>query len=209
MNDTMHQVEKEVRETVESGVDIYERVRSITLKALTERTLDIDNIKDVMEAVLKGMSDGMSHHYDPAKQAFKQSTEALDDALTKTAEASKLAIEEAASHVDELSSHDFKRAAEDLKSLEGLFLDTIETVGRHSNETASKIAKDFLSHARANGTAVGRQSKIILEGLDNLRLSGQHAVMSSAAATTSALAKIAAGFLAGIAESLNPEKSRK
>jgi len=159
--------------------------------------------------VLKGMSDGLSHHYDPAKHAFKQSTEALDDALTKTAEASKLAIEEAAANVDEFSSHDFKRAAEDLKSLEGLFLDTIETVGRHSNETASKIARDFLSHARTNGTAVGKQSQIILEGLDNLRISGQQAVMTGAAVTTSALAKIASGFLAGIAESLNPEKPRK
>ncbi|MDD1612189.1 MAG: hypothetical protein LUQ57_03515 [Methylococcaceae bacterium] len=209
MNDTKQQIEKEVRETVESGVDIYERVRSITLKALTERTLDIDNIRDVMESVLKGMSDGLSHHYDPAKHAFKQSAEALDDVLTKTAEASKLAIEEAASNVDELSSHDFKQAAEDLKSLEGLFLDTIETVGRHSNETASKIAKDFLAHAQANGTAVGRQSRIILEGLDNLRITGQHAVMTGAVATTSALAKIAAGFLAGLAESIHPEKSHK
>jgi len=209
MNDTKQQIEKEVRETVESGVDIYERVRSITLKALTERTLDIDNIKEVTDAVLKGMSDGLSHQYDPAKHAFKQSTEALDDALTKTAEASKLAIEEAASNVDEFSSHDFKRAAEDLKSLEGLFLDTIETVGRHGNETVSKIAKDFLAHARANGTEVGRQSQVILEGLDNLRLSGQHAVMTGAVATTSALAKIAGGFLAGIAESLHPEKPSK
>jgi len=52
----------------------------------------------------------------------------------------------------------------DLKSLEGMFLDTIETVGRHGNETASKIAKDFLAHARANGTEVGRQSRLILEG---------------------------------------------
>jgi ElaB/YqjD/DUF883 family membrane-anchored ribosome-binding protein len=209
MNDTMQQVEKEVRETVESGIDIYDRVRSITLKALTERTLDIDNIKDVMEAVLKGMSDGMSPHYDPAKRAFKQTTEALDDTLSKTAEASKLAIEEAAGNIDEFSSHDFKQATDDLKSLEDLFLDTMEKVGRHSNETAAKIARDFLEHARRNGTAVGRQSRIVLEGLDNLRISSQHAVMAGASATTSALAKIAGGFLSGIAESLNPDKPRK
>ena len=208
MNETMQQVEKDVRETVESGVDIYERVRTITLKALTERTLDIDNIKEVMEAVLKGMSDGVSTHYDPAKRAFSQAAEALDDSLTKTAEASKLAIEEAASNLDEFSSHDFKRATDDLKSLESLFLETVETVGRHGNEIATKIAHDFLDHARQNGTAVGRQSRVILESLDNLRLSGQQAVMTGAAATTSALTKIARGILAGIAESIDSEKSR-
>jgi hypothetical protein len=209
MNDTMQQVEREVRETVESGVDIYERVRAITLKALTERTLDIDNIKSVMEAVLKGMSDGMSPHYDPAKRAFKQTTEALDDTLSKTAEASKLAIEEAAGNLDEFTSLDFKKATDDLRNLEATFLNTLETVGHHGNETAAKIARDFLEHARRNGTAVGRQSRIILEGLDNLRVSGQHAVLAGASATTSALAKIAGGFLAAIAESLAPEKSRK
>jgi hypothetical protein len=209
MNDTMQQVEREVRETVESGVDIYERVRTITLKALTERTLDIDNIKSVMEAVLKGMSDGMSPHYDPAKRAFKQATDALDDTLSKTAEASKLAIEEAAGNLDKFSIQDFKKATEDLRSLEALFLNTMERVGRHNNETTAKIARDFLEHARRNGTAVGRQSQTILEGLDNLRVSGQHAVMAGASATTSALSKIAGGFLSGIAESLNPEKSRK
>ncbi|MGJ0485069.1 MAG: DUF6781 family protein [Methylomicrobium sp.] len=209
MNDTMQQVEKEVRETVESGVDIYERVRTITLKALTEHSFDIDNIKSVTEAVLKGMSDGMSPHYEPAKRAFKQATEALDDTLTKTAEASKLAIEEAAGNMDEFSSNDFRKATDEMKSLEELFLDTIEKIGRHSNETTAKIARDFIEHARRNGTAVGRQSRIFLEGLDNLRLSSQHAVMAGASATTSALAKIAGGFLSAIAESIDPDKSRK
>lgn len=209
MNDTMHQVESEVRETVESGADIYERVRTITFKALTERTLDIDNIKSVVEAALKGISDGMSNHYEPAKHAFKQSTDALDDVLTKTAEASKLALEEAASNVSDFSSHDFKQAAEDIKSLESLFLETMEKVARNSNETVSGIAGDFISHARQNGTSVGKQSRIILDSLDNLRLTGQNAVITGAVATTTALAKIASGFLAGIVESLDSEKSGK
>ena len=209
MNDTMHQVESDVRETLESGVDIYERVRTITLKALTERTLDIDNIKSVVEAVLNGMRDGMSPHYEPAKHAFKQSADALDDVLAKTAEASKLAIEEAASNVSDLSHIDFKQAAEDLKSLESLFLETMEKVARNGNETVSHIAGDFIAHARQNGTSVGNQTRIILESLDNLRLAGQNVVMSGAAATTSALAKVAGGFLSGIAESLSAEKSRK
>ena len=209
MNDTTNQVENEVRETVESGVDIYERVRTITLKALTERTLDTENIKSVMEAVLKGMSEGISRNYDPAKHAFQQSADALDDALTKAAEASKLAIEEASSNAEEFSEHDFKKALEDLQSLEQLFLETMEKMGRQSNETVSKITDDFLAHVRQSGTSVGRQSQVILENLDNLRSSGQNAVISSAQATGSALAKIASGFLAGIAESLHPEKPEK
>jgi hypothetical protein len=209
MTDTIHQVEKEVRETLESGSDIYQRVRAITLKALTERELDTDNIKSVVESVLKGMSAGISSQYEPAKEAFKQSVDAVDDALKKTAEASKLALEEAASNVEEFSRHDLKQTTEDLKSLENLFLETMEKVARESNETVSGIARDFISHARQNGTAVGKETQIVLEALNKLRHRGQDAVLSSAAATTSTLAKIASGILSGIAESLNPEKPKK
>ncbi|MGR9099120.1 MAG: DUF6781 family protein [Gammaproteobacteria bacterium] len=209
MNDRIHQVEKEVRETVESGVDIYERVRAITLKALTEHTLDTDNIKKVTEAVLKGVGDGIGDHYDPARKAFDQSIGALDDALTKTAEASKLAIEEAASNMSEFTRNDLNRAADDLKSLESLFLETVEKAGRTGNETVAGIVRDFISHARKNGTEVGKQSRVFLENLDKIRVSGQHGLIEGAAETTSALAKIAGGFLSGIAASLNPEKPRK
>jgi hypothetical protein len=209
MTDTTHQVEKEVRETLESGIDIYERVRTITLKALTERELDTDNIKSVVEAALKGMTAGISSQYEPAKEAFKQSAGALDEALEKTAQASRLALEEAASRMSDFSQRDVNQAAEDLKSLEDIFLETMEKVARESNETVFGIARDFVSHARQNGTAVGKQTQIAFDALNNLRHRGQEAVISSAAATTSTLAKIASGILSGIAESLNPEKPKK
>lgn len=209
MNDTIHQIENDVRETLESGVDIYERVRIITLKALTERELDTDNIKKVVGAVLKGISSGISTQYEPAKDAFHQSASALDDALEITAQASKLAIEEAASRMSEFSHHDVTQATEDLKNMEATFLETIEKVAWGSNETVVNIAKDFIAHARKNGTAVGKEAKIAFEGLDNLRHRGQDAVISGAVATTSTLAKIASGILSGIAESLAPEKPGK
>jgi hypothetical protein len=206
MTDTIPQVEKQVRETLESGADIYRRVRTITLKALTERELDTDNIKSVVEAVFNGISAGISAQYEPAKEAFKQSADAVDDALKKTAEASRLALEEAVSSAGEFSRHDLKQATEDLKSLENLFLETMEKMARESNEAVSGIAGDFISHARQNGTAVGKEAQHVLETLNNLRHRGQDAVLISAAATTSTLAKIAGGILAGIAESLNPDK---
>ncbi|MGR8934152.1 MAG: DUF6781 family protein [Gammaproteobacteria bacterium] len=205
MTHTSQQLENDVRETVESGIDIYERVRDITLKALSERELDIDNIKAVVEAALKGISSGVGNQYEPAKEAFEQSTEALDDALEKTAQASKLAIEEAASRMNEFSQHDVNRAAEELKSLEEIFLDTVEKVTKDSNEALSGIARDFIEHARQNGTAVGKQAQIAFDALNNLRHRGQDAVIAGAVTTTSTLAKIASGILAGIAESLRPE----
>lgn len=208
MSDTNQQVENDVRATVESGIDIYERVRAITLKALTERELDIDNIKNVVEAALKGISAGVGNQYEPAKDAFKQSTGALDDALQKTAQASKLALEEAVSRVSDFSQHDVNRANDDLKNLEEMFLETIEKVARNSNQIVFDIATDFISHARQNGTAVGREIQTAYEGLSNLRLRGQEAVFTGVVTTASTLAKIGSGILSGIAESLRLEKPK-
>lgn len=205
MSQSTHQIENDVRETLESGVDIYQRVRTITLRALTERELDMDNIKSVVEAVFKGISAGMNSQYEPAKSAFTEAVSAIDDALEKTAEASKLAIEEAASRVSEFSHHDLNQATDELKNLEKIFLETLEKVTHGSNQMILDIARNFIDHARQNGTAVGRQSQAALETLDNVRLKGQHAV----ATTTSILAKIGSGILTGIAESLDPNRPVK
>jgi hypothetical protein len=205
MSQSTDQIENDVRETLESGVDIYQRVRAITLRALTERELDMDNIKSVVEAIFKGISAGMNSQYEPAKSAFTEAVSAIDDALEKTAEASKLAIEEAASRVSEFSHHDLNQATDELKNLEKIFLETLEKVTRGGNEMILDIARNFIDHARQNGTAVGRRSQAALETLNNVRLKGQHAV----ATTTSILAKIGGGILTGIAESLDPNRTAK
>lgn len=207
MNDHTQHVEDAVRAAVVSGNDLYQQVRDITLKALTERELDMDNIKSVVQAVGKGIGSGISHQNKPAKTAFKQSVDALDDALGQTAEASRLAIEEAASRISEFSSHDLNQATEDIKNLEEMFLETISNVARESNETVFDIAEDFIAHARNSGTSVGRQTQSAMQSLNQLRQIGQETILTNTAATSSALAQIASGILSGIAESLHPKKS--
>jgi len=53
-----------------------------------------------------------------------------DDALAIAAEASSLAIEEAASKVNEYSAHDLNGAVKDIQAMEGLFLETLEKVAK-------------------------------------------------------------------------------
>jgi hypothetical protein len=195
------QIEKDVRDTLAEGTDIYQKVQSITLNALTKHDLDLDNIQRVVEAVLTGMREGLGNQYQPAKDAFRQSVTAIDDALVKTAQASKLAIEEAASRLGEFSQHDLDQATEQIKSLENIFLETLENVTRGS-ETLFDVGGDFIKHARQNGTAVGEQVGIALESMNKFRREGQQAFLSEVSATTSIMAKIGSGILAGIAESL-------
>ncbi|WP_152555705.1 DUF6781 family protein [Methylomarinum vadi] len=209
MNDTAQQVEDTVREAIESGEDIYQKVRTITLKALTERELDRENIDDVVKAVGKGISSGMNKQYDSTRNVLQQSTKALDDALASTAEATKLAVEEASSRMENFSQTDLKKSMDDLKGLEEMFLDTIADIAKESGGMAAEVAEDFFKHMQIKGTAVGRETKSMLESIKHITVTGESSAVSTARDTAATLAKIGSGILAGIAESLQPEQDKK
>jgi len=52
-------IKDDIRDALESGSDIHEKVKAITFKALTEQQLDTENIKNVVEAVSEDISEGM------------------------------------------------------------------------------------------------------------------------------------------------------
>lgn len=200
--DQHHTVKEEAREAMQSGLDVHEKIKSITLKALTEKQLDMDNVRSVAEAVTKGIGEGLTAQGEHAKQQFGEAFSALDEALAKAAEASKLAIEEALSRISEYSNHDIDSAARDMEDMEGLFLDTLEKAVKSGNRLLSEIADDFLTHTRQSGTAVGKQVLTALEALKQLPQWGMSTAVSSTVAATITLAEIGSGILSGIAESL-------
>lgn len=207
--DQQQDVKEAVRAAVKSGDDVHQQVKDITLKALTKGRLDIENIKNVTEAVGKGINEGMDSHGGHGKEVFIHAVTALDDALATAAEASALAIEEAASRVTEYSQHDFDDAVKDIQDMEGMFLDTLEKVAKDSNQVVADIVNDFIAHTRQSGSAVGEQTLIALDALKDLPKISKDIIVSSTVATTSTLAQIASGILLGIAESLKPSHSKK
>jgi hypothetical protein len=200
-------VTDEVREAVRSGTDIHRQVKDITLKALTNRELDMKNIKQVTEAVAKGIDEGIAGRDEHAKGAFSHAVTALDDALAIATEASTLAIQEAASKVS--AQHDFKDAIKDIQGIEHLFIDTLEKLAKGSTQVTADIVNDFIAHAHKSGTAVGKQSVAAVRAFKDLPDVNTGMIISSAAATASALAKIGSGILLGIAESLQPTHSKE
>jgi len=207
--DQQQDVKDAVRAAVKSGTDVHQQIKTITLKALTSRQLDVENIKSVTEAVGNGINEGMTTHGEHAKEVFMQAATALDDALAIAAEASKLAIEEAASRVTEYSEHDLNDAIKGLQDMEGSFLDTLAKVAKGSNQVVADIVNDFITHTAQSGTAVGKQSLIALEALKDVPQISKNIIISSTVATASTLAQIGSGILLGIAESLQSAHSNK
>ena len=170
----------------------------------------MENIKSVTEAVGNGINEGMASQGEHAKEVFMHAATALDDALAIAAEASKLAIEEAASRVSDYSQHDLDSAIKELQDVEGSFLDTMEKIAKGSNQVVADIVSDFIAHTGQSGTAVGKQTLIALEALKDLPQISKKMIVSSTVATASTLAQIGSGILLGIAESLqsSPAKNK-
>jgi hypothetical protein len=208
MTETDHQdVTDAVRDAVQSKTDVHRLVKDITLKALTKGQLDVENIRKVSEAVGQGINEGVAGQDEHAGEVFAHAATALDDALAIAVEASTLAVQEAAAKVS--SKHEFNEAINDIQGMEKLFFDTLEKTAKGGSQVMADIVSDFIEHNRRSGTAVGKQVIKAVKAFAELpKISGE-IILSTTAATTSALAKIASGILMGIAESLQPTHSQK
>lgn len=200
-------LQDEIKEAVKRESDIRETVRRITLKALTEGKLDTKEIRQVVNAVIKGAGSGAASHGTEAKDVLAKAIYGLDDALSSVAEASKLALQEAAGHIKTFTKQDLKQATDDILALEEIYLDTLKHVAKESNEFIGRTLNELLRHARHSGTMVGHRASKIVETL-NQEL-GQTlsetvtAGSDSALKVASQLSHAAAGFLDGIAQTLD------
>ncbi|MDQ7073541.1 MAG: hypothetical protein Q9N32_08980 [Gammaproteobacteria bacterium] len=202
------QLQDDIQHAVQSGQDIKETVRRLTIKALTEGNLDSKSVRQVVDAVVKGASLGAQHHDLAAKDALDKAISGLDGALSKAAEASKLALQEVLARTEDFSSHDLKRALNDIQGLEALFVDVLRDVATGSKNQLSGMLHDLAEHAQHSGTAVGEEIKNNLAELMGLIAdSGKTQLESgvdSVKTTGSLFARLAAGTLEGIADSLHP-----
>lgn len=208
-------LEAEVRKTVEEGLDVQERVRQLTLRVISSRSLDIQSVRQAASAVLRGAQAGVQKELQHssaqthlAREHLKQAVTGLDVALAQFAEAAKLSVEEAASRAQKYSSEDLKRARADLASLETMFVETLQSSASAAKSAAGEILHDLAAHARTHGSAVGRQLK------DTLAVFARHigaagraqvgAGLHLAQNTADLMRQIAAGVLTGLADHIRP-----
>jgi len=208
------EIVKEVARTaIERGDDIRHDVRSVTLQALSDGHLDTKKINKVIRAVMEGVSIGAEDKGEQARDALSDAMSGIDEALAKSAEASKLAVEEAAGHIKDFSSHDLKYAIDDLFALEELFINTILDVAKGTSKTVKETLSDLANHAKQNGTNVGKTAFDATNSLNQkLSYTLKDTASASIQSTADVIAHIAnasAGILEGIADKLQKENKNK
>lgn len=218
-NDTST-LEAEVRDTVEQGNNVQEKVRQLTLRVISARSLDVESVRQTASAVLRGAqaavqkelqhSSGQTHI---ARDHLKQAVTGLDVALAQFAEAAKLTVQEAASRAQKYSSEDLKLARSDLASLETMFVETLQSSALAARNAAGEILYDLAAHTRIYGSAVGRQLKETLPVFaSHIGEAGRTQVgvgLHLAKNTSDLVRQIAAGMLTGLAEHIQPGQTKE
>ncbi len=217
-NDT-DTLEAEVRSAVEQGKDVQEMVRQLTLRKISARSLDLESLRQIAGAVLRGARAGAQRELhqsvaqtETARAQLKQAVTGLDVALAQFAAASRLAVEEATTRAQKFSSEDLTRAHADLQALETMFLDTLQTSASSAKDAAGEILHDLAAHSRTHGSAVGAQIKESLAVITHqLGAAGRTQVVAGlhlAQATSDLLRQIASGVLTGLADHVKPAPSK-
>lgn len=209
-------LEAKVRNSIAQGNNVREEVRDFTVKALSTQDQDQKSLRKVVTAVMKGVSEGAQQKLQqtPAQtqtvlEPIRDAVAGLDAALAQLAEASKLALEEAAGRAQKFSNEELTRARTELESVETLFLDIVQASASAAQELVKETLGDLISHAKRNGTAVGSQVKDTLVVFNQQMASvGQNQLEAGIELThaiTNLMREATAGVLAEIAERVKPD----
>ena len=213
-------LEAEVRNAVEQGHDVQEKVRQITLRMISTRSFDIKSVRQTASAVLRGARAGVQKELQQpyaqtqlAQARLKQAVTGLDVALAQLAEAAKLAVQEAAGKAQKYTNEDLDLARSDLKLLESMFIETLQKSASDASDTAGEILRGLAAHTRTYGTAVGAQLKetlaVIAHQIGAAGRAQAGAGLHLARNTADLLRKIAAGVLSGMADHIKPGHSEE
>lgn len=209
-------LEAEVRSAIAQGDNVQQAVHDLTVTALSTQKHDLQSLGRLMTSVMGGVRAGAQQRLEHTAASphtvlisVNDALAGLDSALAKLAEASKLALEEAAGRAQKFSDEELTRVRSELESVESLFLETVRASATAAQTAVSDVLHDFVVHAKRNGTAVGSQMRDTLTVFNNQMTStGKtrlEAGMQLTHAITDLMRQVAAGILTGIAERVKPD----
>lgn len=210
-------LEAEVRNAVEQGRDIQEMVRQLTLHKISGYAHDLEALRLIVGAVSRGARAGVQKELnqskaqtDLARARLEGAITGLDAALAQFALASKLAVEEAASRAQRVSSEELSRMRADLECLDAMFLETLKASASGAKDAAGEILHDLAEHLFIHGSSVGAQANETLAVLAH-QVGAVGRVQAGiglhlAQATSGFLRQIAAGTFSALADCIQPKR---
>jgi phage-related tail protein len=187
--------------------DIRERVRELTLAAFRERKFDFAAMREVMQQVSDGISLGAEHRGEDLRQALGDAYKGMDEAVSKSVQATRLALEEAASKGREINDTEVRAALGAMKRLEQDMLSTLSGTAQRAGARVKSELEELASHAARAGTDTGavitRTMTDFSQQLARTAGDATSAGVEAAKAMGERLAEATSGFLAGLSEAMS------
>jgi hypothetical protein len=199
-------IKKAASDSLREGVDIRARIHDVTLLALKSRRFDRYGMREVVRAVTEGMALGAEESRADFRKALSEAFRGMDDALTRSAEAGSVALNQLVVAGKDLSDNEIKQALATMKRLEDDFLATAAQVAEAANDKVRPELSRLVDTARTNGTETGKRAastfgelalRFSVASLD-VTLAG----MEVASVVGSRFAQLASGILGGIGDAL-------
>lgn len=205
----------EASQSMRAGEGLRERMHDLTLRALRHRQFDRHSAREVMHAVTSGIAIGAADRGSDLRTALAEALRGVDDALTRSAEASRQALSQLAATGRDLTDNEIRRGLADLKQLEEDFLSAASRAAEAADLRVRPELQHFVRQARETGTATG---KAVAHAFADLTRQWSKASIELAIASVEAagqvghrFAQLASGILSGIADALAkpPEEKPK
>ena len=207
------QIREAASESVAAGEHIRERVRELTLQALQSRRLDFSAMREVMTSMTQGISLGAERRGHDVRQALSEAFAGMDQAMSKAAQASSLALKELAARGREFSDNDLKQGLERMRQMEGDFLDSVRQVSQSASGSVKGEWQDLMAHAQRAGTDTGRvisqTAREFSARMTATMSEGAIAGVEAARQFGERFAALTSGILAGMSEALRPDKDKE
>jgi hypothetical protein len=200
------EIREAASESVRAGIDIRARIHDVTLLALRSRRFDRHGMRDVVQAVTSGMALGAEDSRADLRKALAEAFRGMDEAITRSADASRVALRQLVVTGRELSDNDVKQGLAQMKQLEEDFLSTAARVAEAASDKVRPELRQLLHTARKNGTDTGRlAASAMTELTQRFSTASLDLALASVEVATevgSRFALLASGILSGIADAL-------
>ena len=200
-------IRRAASDSIRRGEDVRERIRDLTLGALTSRRFDRQAIREVVRAITEGVSSGAESGGAGTRQSLAEAFRGMDQALAKSVQAGQEAIRRLVDTGRGVSDREVQQAFAGLQKIEEDFVATVGQVAESASERVRPELRETLGQATRAGTETGRQIAATMTELTR-SLAGASveftlAGIEIAGAFSVRFAQIAGGVLAGMADALD------
>ena len=193
-------------QSIKQGSNVRTAVRNLTLKALQQRELTLDQIGRVLRSVIEGVTLGMARREIKVEKALSDTVAGMDDALLKAVQASNVALHKLTGAGYDYQDSNLKRALDELERLEDELLQSIVQATDSAGEKIKAPWERVLEKTKRSGTATGTQvastirdyAKRAQAAMREQRETG----FKTAHLLTQNFATLASGILIGMSEGL-------